>query len=321
MFPLKAATGVRGTKMAYFRDNLRSCFTVCIAIGSALGALFGLALMATSLTGKSLPSRILIGSCGFILLAISVPVFMAIRSHAPVTPKSGSDSLSGLAAENYTLGIASTGLSGLAHKVHRNLQDYGWHITVQKSLAYLVRSVYFRQVYRIYRIKLDATTPTQDLNNHNFSFKILTAQNVEMIAQIENIAEWLRGRLTEAIAAGQLCLVALDGNEVAGFNLINFDHATLVLVNLKKKLRRGLAWSEHIAVKKEFRKAGLGSTLRYRIFQELKRRGILRLYGGTLRSNTASLALTRSVGFKEIGEIHYRKFFSLEKWRCKRVRG
>jgi len=127
--------------------------------------------------------------------------------------------------------------------------------------------------------------------------------------------------LTKAIANGQVCLVALDGDEVAGFNLINFDHATLILVNLKKKLRRGNAWSEHIAVKKEFRKVGLGSQLRFRIFQELKRVGIRRLYGGTLRSNTASLALTRSVGFKEIADIHYRKFFSLEKWRYKRVRG
>jgi GNAT superfamily N-acetyltransferase len=142
-----------------------------------------------------------------------------------------------------------------------------------------------------------------------------------MIAQIENIAEWLRGRLTEALTAGQLCLVALDGDEVAGFNLINFEHATLILVNLRKKLRRDFAWSEHIAVKKEFRKTGLGSQLRFRIFQELRRRGIRRLYGGTLRSNIASLSLARSVGFKEIGDIHYRKFFSIEKWRYKRVRG
>jgi GNAT superfamily N-acetyltransferase len=321
MFPPTAATAVRGTKMAYFRGNLRRDFTVCVVIGAALGALFGIALMATSLTGKGFSSSILIGACGFILLAISVLVFTAIRSHTSVTPESRSDPLSGHAPENYSLGIASTGLSGLAHKVHRNLQDYGWYITVQKTLAYLVRSIYFRQTYRICRINLDATKPSEDLNKHNFTFKILTTQNVDMIAQIENIAEWLRGRLTEAIAAGQLCLVALDGDEVAGFNLINLDDATFVLVNLRKKLRRGFAWSEHIAVKKEFRRTGLGSQLHYRIFEELKRRGIRRLYGGTLLSNTASLALTRSVGFKEIGDVHYRKFFSFEKWWFKRVRG
>src|SRR5579863_642667 len=244
---------------------------------------------------------------------------MSHPAHTSGTAKTGSTVLTDLPREDFSLGNASPGLSGLAHKVFRNLQDYGWRITVQKTLAYLVRSVYFQQVYRIYRIKLDASTPPEDLSNHNFTFKILTAQNVDMIAQIETIAEWLRGQLTEAIAAGQMCLVALDGDPVAGFNFINFDHATLVLVNLKKKLRRDFAWSEHIAVKKEFRRTGLGSQLRLRIFQELKRRGIRRLYGGTLRSNTASLALPRSVGFKEIGDIHYRKFLSFEKWRYKRV--
>src|SRR3984893_6908725 len=241
--------------------------------------------------------------------------------HIPGSSKSGSEVLNSLPREDFSLGNASPGLSGLAHKVLRNLQDYGWQITLKKSLTYLVRSVYFRQVYRIYRINLDATKPPEVLNKHDFTFKNLTPQNVDTIAQVENIAEWLRGQLTKALADGQLCLVALDGDEVAGFNLIYFDHATLVLVNLQKKLRRDFAWSEHIAVKKEFRRTGLGSQLRYRIFQELNRRGIRRLYGGTLRSNTASLSPTRSVGFKEIGEIHYRNLFSFENWKYKRVRG
>jgi GNAT superfamily N-acetyltransferase len=229
--------------------------------------------------------------------------------------------LAGASLEEFSLGIGSGGLGGLAHKIHRNYQDYGWQITLRKTLAYLLRSVYFTQVYRIYRIDLDTASLPEVPSRHDFTFKILTPQNVDMIAQIEEIAEWLRGRLKEAIGAGQLCLVALDGDLVAGFNLINFDHATLVLVNLKKKLRQGSAWSEHIAVKKEFRKTGLGSQLRFRIFHELKKRGFRRLYGGTLQSNIASLSLARSVGFKEISDVHYRKLLSFEKWRYKRVRG
>jgi hypothetical protein len=31
--------------------------------------------------------------------------------------------------------------------------------------------------------------------------------------------------------------------------------------------------------------------------------------------------LARAVGFKEIGDIHYRKILSIEKWRFERVRG
>lgn len=242
-------------------------------------------------------------------------------THASRTPKSGTAALNGLPREYFSLGIESTGLTGLVRKIHRNLQDYGWRITIQKTLAYLGRSVYFRQVYRIYRIRLDATPPAPGFKNHEFTFKILTARDADTIAQIENTAEWLHGRLAEKLSQGQLCLVALDGEQVAGFNLTNFDHATLALVNLQRKLRGGSAWSEHIAVKKAFRRTGLGSQLRFRIFQELQKRGICRLYGGTLRSNVSSLALSRSVGFKEIGDVHYRKFFSSEKWWYSRVRG
>ena len=245
---------------------------------------------------------------------------MGPQNDTTKSPTSESAILKGGPTDRYRLGIASPGLGGMAHKVQRNLEDYGWRFTIQKILAYLVRSVYFRQVYRIYRIDLAATKPLEDSGKHNFTFKILTAQDAGLIAQIENNAEWLRRQLQGKISAGQLCLVALDGEQLAGFNLIDFEQANLVLVNLQKKLRRGFAWSEHVAVKKEFRRTGLASQLRYKIFEELKRRGIRRLYGGTLRSNAAALRLTRSVGFKEIGDIYYQKFFSFESWQYKRIR-
>jgi GNAT superfamily N-acetyltransferase len=234
--------------------------------------------------------------------------------------KSAADTLREIPPDDHLLDMDSLRPSDLTHKVQRNLQDYGWHITLNKTLAYLVRWVYFRQVYRIYGIKLDAIKTPKYSDNHDFTFKLLTPQNLDMIVQVENTAEWLRGQVKERIAAGQLCLVALNGEMVAGFNLINLEQASLILVNRKRKLRPGAAWSEHIAVRKEFRRSGLGAQLRYRIFEVLKSRGIRRLYGGTLRSNTASLKLTRSVGFKEICDIHYRKFLTFKIWRFRRVR-
>lgn len=215
---------------------------------------------------------------------------------------------------------SSPELSGLLHKVRRNWEDYGWVTAVKKTLAYLVRAVYFQQAYRIYRIKLADAAPLMEGNVYGFKFRMLTPQDTDAIAQIEEIAEWLRGKLQSAIAAGQPCLVALDRGRVAGFNLIRMDHATLILVNLTRKLHPNCAWSEHIAVQKEYRRSGLGAQLRLRIFQELKRRGVRRLYGGTLVNNAASLALARSVGFKEVADIRYRKFLAVEKWRYERVR-
>jgi L-amino acid N-acyltransferase YncA len=234
--------------------------------------------------------------------------------------KSAADILKVIPEEKPLLDMPSLKPSGLAHKVQRNLEDYGWHITSKKALAYLVRWIYFRQVYRVYGIKLDTIKEPKYSADHKFTFQLLSPQDLDMIAQVENTAEWLRGQVKQKIAAGQLCLVALDGEKVAGFNLINLEQAFLILVNRTKKLRAGSAWSEHIAVKKEFRKSGLGAQLRYRIFDVLRSRGIHWLYGGTLRSNTASLGLTRSVGFKEICDIHYVKFLSFKIWRFKRVR-
>lgn len=236
-------------------------------------------------------------------------------------PKSAPDPLHGLPPEEFRFARRTAGLGALFQKVRRNLQDYGLSITLRKTLAYLLRAAYFQQVYRIYRIDLASAKPFVDNQIHSFQFKLVTPADLEWIAQIESIAEWLQGQLAEGLSGGQICLVALDGDKVAGFNLIGLETATLPLVNLQKKLRKGVAWSEHIAVKKEYRKSGLGSHLRFRIFQELKSRGFRRLYGGTLRSNTASLSLARSVGFRELGDIHYRKIFSFEKWWYTRARG
>jgi GNAT superfamily N-acetyltransferase len=232
----------------------------------------------------------------------------------------GSDALKGIGANDDLAAIRLPVKGGLIHKVLRNVNDYGWHVAMDKSLAYLIRGLYFRQVYRIYRINLDAVVPSFRPSELSFTFKILTPKNLDMIAQVESTAEWLHGQVKERIECGQLCLVALDGERVAGFNLINLEEASLILVNLRLKLRQGSAWSEHIAVDKSYRKSGLGRQLRFRVFEALRARGVHRLYGGTLRSNIASLALTRSVGFTEISDVHYRKFLSFEDWQFKRVR-
>ncbi len=183
-----------------------------------------------------------------------------------------------------------------------------------------MRGVYFHQVYRLYRINLNQVAPTAPSNSTQFIFRLLSPQDSGLIAQVENIAEWLHGQLKSRIEAGQLCLVAMDGTKVAGFNLINLQEASMVLVNRSLPLRAGSAWSEHIAVLKEHRRSGLGADLRRGVFEVLRSRGIRRLYGGTLRSNIAALKLTRAVGFKEIGDLRYKKILSFEEWRFTRVR-
>jgi hypothetical protein len=77
--------------MADFRASLRRALAVCLAIGAALSGLYSLALLVTALKGTSSPSSILLGGFGFILLILSVALFVfAIRQWTPGKPDQGS---------------------------------------------------------------------------------------------------------------------------------------------------------------------------------------------------------------------------------------
>lgn len=205
-------------------------------------------------------------------------------------------------------------------KFQRNLEDYGWSITLRKGLGYLFQSVYAHRVYRIYRIDLTIAQALPETEGHGLIFKILDQDDDRAIDQIENVHEWLRGGLKESIKSGGLCLTAFEGDFVAGFNLIGFGEVFMPLVDKKRVFRKRHAWSEQIAVHKDFRQRGLGAELRYRIFEELKRRGFKRLYGGALTSNIASLKLARKVGFREIIDIQYSRVLGRNFWRYKKVK-
>ena len=116
-----------------------------------------------------------------------------------------------------------------------------------------------------------------------------------------------------------ICLAALDNGKVAGFNLVSFGEIYIPLVKLTRKISDDAAWSEQITVSKDYRRMGLGSELRYRIFSELKRRDIRKFCGGTLRDNLASLGLARQLGFREVEDIHFLKLFGFKKWKYDEV--
>jgi L-amino acid N-acyltransferase YncA len=89
---------------------------------------------------------------------------------------------------------------------------------------------------------------------------------------------------------------------------------------MTRELQAQEAWSEHIAVHKPYRQMGLGSELRSRIFEDLKSRGIKRLYGGTLSSNLPSLKLARRMGFKELVDVRFVCILGFRSWSYRKVR-
>lgn len=203
--------------------------------------------------------------------------------------------------------------------MRRNINDYGFSIALKKSAGYFLKPFYENKTYRIYVINLEKQRVPLPLDSL-FSFKLIENGDEQFTDQIEAMEEWLQGRVTQMLAKGVLCLVALDGTTVAGFNLVSLEEGDLPLIHYKKKLRPTEAWSEQITVNKAYRGKRLASILRARMFEILKERGIKKFFGGAQVANIASLKLARKVGFTEIADIQYRKLLNRKRWLMTRFR-
>jgi GNAT superfamily N-acetyltransferase len=203
-------------------------------------------------------------------------------------------------------------------KARRNLNDFGVRGLLTKGLQYLLKTFYVRRTYRVYRIDLSAERFPEKAPE-GVLIRLIDTGDTDAISQIENIEEWLRGKVLGILSHG-LCVVAFDGPRVIGFNLVVFRDAYIPLLNLRKSLRPHQAWSEQITVLKTYRKQELASALRYRVFSELWKRGIRTFYGGTLTSNMPSLRLAAKVGFQTIADVRYLKILNRERRRWRKIR-
>jgi len=207
----------------------------------------------------------------------------------------------------------------LHRKISRNIADYGVWVAAKKCVARVLGLVYEKRVYRLYKIDTSHDVPAAT-DTPNFEMRLLEPTDTKQIAQIEEIAEWLEGRIKERILANDMCLVALDGERVAAFNLIALEEVYIPLIERSRRLLPQEAWSEHIAVHKDYRRRGLATQLRRCILAILRERGVRRLYGGTLSHNIAALKLTRKVGFTEFADVVFTKCFGVRNWQYERPR-
>ena len=200
------------------------------------------------------------------------------------------------------------------------MEDYGIWGAFKKIICYAFGMIiYEKRVYRVYRIKLTNYEPVEP-SPSDFEYRMITDKDKNVIDQIEDMAEWLEGELAGMLRDKAICLAALENDKLAGFNIVNFGNVYIPLIKMNKSFHDSEAWSEHIAVHKDFRKRGLASQLRYRILAELKKRGVKRFYGGTLRHNEPALKLTRRVGFKELVDVSYIKMFGIKRWKYEKVK-
>jgi GNAT superfamily N-acetyltransferase len=204
-------------------------------------------------------------------------------------------------------------------KFARNVQDHGVLTALRKTVAFLIKPIYETRVYRLYRVDFQCDRTDLPAEIEGVDFRFITASDSDAIQQIESQSEWLDGTVQKRLKEGVVCIAAFEGGQLAGFNLVSFGEVYMPLVNLRRRFRTNEAWSEQIATVKTFRKKGLASNLRYHMFQELRKRGIRRFYGGALIDNIPSLKLAQRVGFHEFVDIRYRRILTSSKRYYRRV--
>lgn len=188
----------------------------------------------------------------------------------------------------------------IVSKIKRNVRDYGVSTFLVKSLQSLLFPLFVRRSYLMYRIDLRTVAPRILNTETGFEFRFISSDETDLIAQIEKMEEWLRGKIANYLQDGHKCLVALQETTVAGFNLIDFKRIHIPLINMSKPLRTKECFSVQITVNHKFRGKNIGTELRFRIFEAMKEAGYWWMYGGTQLSNSANRALTKKVGFREV---------------------
>jgi hypothetical protein len=200
-------------------------------------------------------------------------------------------------------------------KFYRNLIDFGFIVTLKRSLLWIIKFVYQRQSLIIYEINLNRNRQKSEGNENSFTYRLINENEDNIIKQIEKISEWLKGKIHGMLGKGSICMVILKDDVVLGFNIASIGECYLPLIKLKVLIKSDEAWSDQISIVKEYRRKGLASKLRNNFYVELKNHGIKSLYGHRLELNIASKMSARRYTSKILGKAEYQKLFLHEKMR------
>lgn len=88
----------------------------------------------------------------------------------------------------------------LLKKILRNVNDYGFRTTLNKGIDYLIRPFYENRTYRIYVLDIENLRDIPlKVKENKFEFKFIDDGDVDIINQIEDMEEWLQGRMKEVL--------------------------------------------------------------------------------------------------------------------------
>jgi GNAT superfamily N-acetyltransferase len=196
-------------------------------------------------------------------------------------------------------------------RVSRNVNDYGWGTAIRKILNSAAHNIYYNRAYVLYRGDLSRSRLPEP-SQPGFEFRFIAPSEKDFLRQIGAMEEWLEGELERMLKEGGKCLVALDGDQIAGFNVVSFEKIALPVIAFSRRLRKGEAYSEQITVKSSYRGRNLGSLLRIEMFRSLQALGMRKIYGGTDIGNRSNLALCAKVGLKPFAVIRHIQIFGFK---------
>jgi len=146
---------------------------------------------------------------------------------------------------------------------------------------------------------LGDTPPLQGLRNVR-----VDASNGELIDTWDGIRDSFRNEFREMLTAGEVGLFVLDGNTVASHLWVQVNGGPGVIRRGYLKLYPGEAYAHFAHTYRAYRRRNLAHLLASQLIQmqdEFAAKGIRTIKTSVLVTNTASLALLRSVGTEILG--------------------
>ena len=193
-------------------------------------------------------------------------------------------------------------------KLSRNFRDYGFWVCLKKTICYFAKPIYEKTNVVLFKTNLENIDGKKSYQS-NLDYKWVESKDAYIIKQIEEMEEWLSGKLEAFLGKKKLCLAALKSNKVIGFYLISLRDIYLPSLCLQVLLKDDEAFGEQITVQKKFRKKGLASEMRSVAYMELKKRGIKTIFATILVDNLASIKANKRGGGKRIGQLIYQNVF------------
>jgi len=187
-------------------------------------------------------------------------------------------------------------------KFTRNLRDYGLFICLKKTIFYLAKPIYEKTNVILFKTDLESIEGKESYQS-NLDYKWVESKDTYIIKQIEEMEEWLTGKLESSVGNKKLCIAAIENEKLIGFCLISLGEIYLPLLYLKVLFKNDEAFSEQLTVHEKYRRKGLATEMRFVAYMELKKRGMNTVYSSTTIDKIASIKSIEKVGGKRIGQL------------------